>query len=214
MIHQYEAVYSRDPGSVALLGATKGQSVEKMREAIEAGHYIFGENYVQEALIKQEALNDKNIQWHFIGAIQSNKAKKIAEHFDWVQSIDSLKVLESLSAHRPDNLPPLNICLEINISNEPTKAGLLPNEILPLAEKCLEFKKLNLRGLMAIPAPKLDFDHQRQQFKKIRQLFDGLVEKGFKLDTLSMGMSNDMEAAIAEGATMVRIGTNLFGPRQ
>lgn len=213
-IRDYEDMYSRTPNSVVLLGASKGQSLERIRAAIAAGQRVFGENYVQEALSKITALADEKLEWHFIGSIQSNKIKKIAEHFDWVQSIGEGYIAERLNAQRPDHLPPLNICLEVNISHELTKSGLKVEDVLSVAEMCRALPHLKLRGLMAIPVPKFTLADQRAELSKLRLLFEELNKKGFGLDTLSMGMSKDMQAAIAEGATMVRIGTALFGQRE
>jgi PLP dependent protein len=217
LIHQqiqtFELRYHRAPHSVKLLAVSKNQPIEKIQNAIEAGQLAFGENYLQEALTKMESLNNKNLEWHFIGPIQSNKTKKIAEHFDWVHSVDSLRIAKRLNDQRPANSPPLFICLEINISHENTKSGILPEDALSLAQECLTLPRLKLRGLMAIPAPKKNFQEQRAELHKLKLLYDQLREKGLNLDTLSMGMSEDMEAAIAENATMVRIGTAVFGHR-
>jgi pyridoxal phosphate enzyme (YggS family) len=212
-IQTYELRYHRTPNSVKLLAVSKNHPIEKIQDAINAGQLAFGENYLQEALGKIETLNNKNLEWHFIGPIQSNKTKKIAEHFDWVHSVDSLRIAKRLNDQRPANLPPLNICLEINISHETTKSGILPEDALSLAQTCLTLPQLKLRGLMAIPAPKKNFPEQRAELHKLKLLYDHLQEKGLNLDTLSMGMSDDMEAAIAENATMVRIGTAIFGQR-
>jgi pyridoxal phosphate enzyme (YggS family) len=213
-IREYEDIYLRPARSVCLLGASKDQSLEKMQGAIAAGQRIFGENYVQEALLKIAALENKTLEWHFIGAIQSNKTKKIAENFDWVQSVCSEYVATRLSEQRSTHLSPLNICIEVNISGEASKSGIAMSDLLPLAELCRKLPNVTLRGLMAVPAHKETLKEQRVEFNKLRVLFDGLNDKGFSLDTLSMGMSNDMEAAIAEGSTMIRIGTAFFGPRE
>lgn len=213
-IREYENRYSRPPRSVRLLGATKDQPLERVKGAIAAGQRVFGENYVQEALIKMTALADEKLEWHFIGAIQSNKTKKIAEHFDWVQTVSSEHVAKRLSEQRPLHLPPLNICIEVNISHEATKSGIDSTQLLSLATFCSTLPQVKLRGLMAVPIHKNSLNEQRMEFNKLRVLFDALNEKGFNLDTLSMGMSNDMEAAIAEGSTMIRIGTAFFGQRE
>lgn len=213
-IREYEALYSRPPHSVMLLAASKGQSLEKMQSAIEVGQHMFGENYIQEALPKMSALSHYPLEWHFIGAIQRNKTKKIAEYFDWVQSVSNKDIAERLNAERPSHLPPLNICLEVNVSHESSKSGMLSSELIPLAEYCQKLPRLRLRGLMAIPAFKNSFEEQCAELKKLKLLFDDLKKNNFNIDTLSMGMSNDMQAAIAEGTTMVRIGTALFGPRK
>lgn len=213
-IREYEKLYQRSENSVVLLGATKNQSIEKMQEAIDNGLTIFGENYLQEALEKMELLANKKIEWHYIGPIQSNKIKKIAEHFSWVQSVSSEKIAKSLNDHRPTDLPPLNICIEVNINAEASKSGASPNEVLALAEYCQSLPNIKLKGLMAIPKLTNSFEEQRKEFRELKKLFDSMKEKGFKVDTLSMGMSDDLEAAIAEGSTMVRVGTAIFGKRE
>jgi pyridoxal phosphate enzyme (YggS family) len=212
-IASYESQYGRDRGSVTLLAVSKKQSQEKIQTAYEAGQYAFGENYLQEALIKMTALSHLNIEWHFIGPIQSNKTRKIAEHFHWVQSIDSLKIATRLNDQRPAHLPPLNICLEINLHQETTKSGLAPDEVLPLAQACRALSHLRLRGLMTIPAPTSSLTVARENFHRMHSLWQQLNDAGCDLDTLSMGMSNDFEAAIAEGSTLVRLGTAVFGER-
>ena len=212
-IRKCEIRYHRPPSSVSLLAVSKKQSVEKIREAIRAGQIAFGESYLQESLEKIAALLDEKIEWHFIGSVQSNKTKKIAEHFAWVHSISDAKIAKRLSEQRPLHLPPLNICLQINNSLEHTKSGIDPAHVLSLAEYCNILPHLKLRGLMCIPAAKNTFDEQRAEFHQLRLIFDNLIEKGFKLDTLSMGMSSDIDAAIAEGSTIVRIGTAIFGKR-
>lgn len=212
-INEYESRYHRPPHSVKLLGATKGQSIEKIRAAYDAGLMIFGENYLQEALVKIEALADKPSQWHFIGPIQSNKIKKIAEHFSWVESVSTEAVAKMLNDKRPSNLPPLNICIEVNISGEKTKSGIKPSELFSFAKYCQTLPQLKLRGLMTIPHPSQNFKEQSHPFHELKKLYDELITQGFALDTLSMGMSDDLEAAIANGATLVRIGTAIFGPR-
>ena len=212
-IRSFEERYKRAPHSVTLLASSKKQSVEHIRQAIAAGQTIFGENYLQEALEKMTALADEKLEWHFIGSIQSNNTKKIAEHFSWVDSVNNIHIAKRLNDHRPEHLPPLNICLEVNVSHEKTKSGTTLDEILPLAEFCLTQPRLNLRGLMTIPANKTTYEEQRAELHKLRKIYDMLCSGGYKLDTLSMGMSQDMEAAIAEGATVVRIGTAIFGSR-
>jgi len=201
---------ARDAESVGLLAVSKTQPAEAIREAFGAGVRDFGENYLQEALDKQTALTDLALHWHFIGPIQSNKTKAIAEHFDWVHSVDRLKIAQRLSEQRPDALGPLNICLQVNVSGEASKSGCAPEAVAGLAEAIAELPRLRLRGLMTIPAPTEDPAEQRRAFARLRQLKEAL---GPDLDTLSMGMSQDLEAAIAEGATWVRIGTALFGAR-
>lgn len=197
-----------------MLAVSKGQSIEKIREAYDAGQQLFGENYLQEALIKMTALSDVHIEWHFIGPIQSNKTRKIAEHFSWVHSVDNLKTAQRLNDQRPAHLPPLNICLEVNISHEISKSGIAPPQTKSLATTCLSLPRLRLRGLMAIPAPQIDFQQQRAAFHLLAELFHALRGDGIPLDTLSMGMSDDFEAAIAEGSTIIRLGTAVFGRRE
>lgn len=200
----------RDAATVGLLAVSKTQPAAAIREAFAAGLRDFGENYLQEALDKQVELDDLPLIWHFIGPIQSNKTKAIAEHFDWVHSVDRLKIARRLSDQRPATLPPLNVCLQVNVSGEASKSGCTPQELRPLAEAVAAMPQLRLRGLMCIPAPTEDPAEQRAAFARLRLLRDELA---LDLDTLSMGMSQDLEAAIAEGATWVRIGTALFGAR-
>ena len=206
---------SRDPSGVTLLAVSKTLSPDRVREAFEAGQPAFGENYVQEGLDKIAALGDlrSRIAWHFIGPLQSNKTRPVAEQFDWVHAIDRLKIAERLSAQRPADLAPLQVCIQVNISNEDTKSGVLPEEVLALARAVAALPNLRLRGLMAIPAPAADLAAQRVPFAALRRLLEELRQSGLDVDTLSMGMSADMPAAIAEGATMVRIGTAIFGAR-
>ena len=215
-----EAVTKRDThhivnqnGEVMLLAVSKAQSAEKLREAYEAGQTKFGENYLQEALNKQSGLADLNIEWHFIGPIQSNKTQPIAQHFSWVHGVDRLKIAQRLNDARPPDLPPLQICLQLNISGEASKSGVAPNELLELVKTVSALPKLTLRGLMTIPEPTDDEAVQHQQFKQMRDLLNGLKKEGFALDTLSMGMSSDYKIAIEEGATIVRIGSAIFGAR-
>ncbi len=200
----------RDAATVGLLAVSKTQPAAAIREAFAAGLRDFGENYLQEALDKQVELDDLPLIWHFIGPIQSNKTKAIAEHFDWVHSVDRLKIAQRLSDQRPATLPPLNVCLQVNVSGEASKSGCTPQELRPLAEAVAAMPQLRLRGLMCIPAPTENPAEQRAAFARLRLLRDELA---LDLDTLSMGMSQDLEAAIAEGATWVRIGTALFGAR-
>ena len=200
----------RDLDSIGLLAVSKTKPSAAVREAFAAGLRDFGENYLQEALEKQVELSDLPLIWHFIGPIQSNKTKPIAEHFAWVHSVDRLKVAQRLSEQRPVSLPPLNICLQVNVSLEPSKSGCAPDELTALALAVSQLPNLCLRGLMAIPEPTDDVAAQRAAFARLRELRDGLP---MPLDTLSMGMSHDLDAAIAEGATWVRIGTALFGAR-
>ncbi len=206
--------YHRDKNSVQLLAVSKTRPAEMLRQAYQVGQRNFGENYLQEALQKIQALSDLSIVWHFIGAIQSNKTRDIAQHFSWVHSVDRLKIARRLSEQRGDGLAPLNICLEVNISEEPSKAGFLLNELDGVIEEVRKLPHIKLRGLMAIPAQADSFEQQRQIFKPLREKLESFNQQGYGLDTLSMGMSNDMEAAIAEGATIVRIGTAIFGRRE
>ncbi len=207
----------RDPSSVNLLAVSKTQPVSAILEAAEAGQLAFGENYEQEAVRKILAIRqerpDLKLQWHFIGPIQSNKTRAIAEYFDWVHSVDRERIARRLSDQRPANMPPLNICLQVNISGENSKSGVRPEELADLAKAVSGMPRLKLRGLMAIPEPQSDPEKQRQPFNAMKILFERLRKAGYDLDTLSMGMSDDMEAAVQEGATTVRIGTAIFGQR-
>jgi PLP dependent protein len=198
---------------VTLCAVSKAQPAAAIRAAYDAGQTVFGENYLQEALQKQAELEDCAIAWHFIGPIQSNKTQPIARHFDWVHSVDRLKIAQRLSDARPSDLQPLNICLQVNISEEASKSGASGQELLELALNIKQLPRLQLRGLMAIPAPCSDVEQQRDQFRQVRALFEQLNSHGLQLDTLSIGMSGDFAAAIAEGATLVRIGTAIFGAR-
>ncbi|MGA9662128.1 MAG: YggS family pyridoxal phosphate-dependent enzyme [Pseudomonas alloputida] len=200
----------RNPASVQLLAVSKTKPASAIREIHAAGVRDFGENYLQEALTKQQALSDLPLTWHFIGPIQSNKTKAIAEHFDWVHSVDRLKIAQRLSEQRPAGLAPLNICLQVNVSGEDSKSGCTPADLPALAKAVAALPNLRLRGLMAIPEPTEDRATQEAAFASLRKLQEDL---GLGLDTLSMGMSHDLEAAIAQGATWVRIGTALFGAR-
>lgn len=213
LISNFEKKYDRKPGSVHLLAASKAQPIEKIEAAFHAGQYSFGENYLQEALKKIKQLSNRDIEWHFIGKVQTNKANKIAQVFNWVHSVDHMKIAKILNDKRPSNLPPINICIEINVSHQMTKSGIAIEEVMALARYCLTLPRLRLRGLMAIPAPQNDFMAQRRELHKVFLLWQALRDQGISLDTLSMGMSNDLEAAIAEGATIVRIGTAIFGSR-
>ncbi len=200
----------RDCAAIGLLAVSKTKPAAAVRQAHAAGLTDFGENYLQEALDKQAELSDLPLCWHFIGPIQSNKTRPIAEHFAWVHSVDRLKVAERLSAQRPAQLPPLNICLQVNVSGEASKSGCTPQQLPALAQAVSQLPNLKLRGLMTIPEPTEDPAAQHAAFARLRALQDSL---NLDLDTLSMGMSHDLEAAIAEGATWVRIGTALFGAR-
>lgn len=200
---------------VTLMAVSKTFPAEAVRAAVAAGQHCFGENYVQEALDKMRALADlrAQLEWHFIGPLQSNKTRQVAEHFDWVHSIDRLKLAQRLSEQRPAGLPPLQVCLQVNISGETTKGGVEPSDVLALAQAVALLPNLSLRGLMAVPAPSDNPAEQRHAFSALRALQDTLLTRGMTVDTLSMGMSADLESAIAEGATIVRIGTAIFGAR-
>jgi hypothetical protein len=209
-----EARFGRPPGSVILLAVSKGVSVQDMCCAMELGQIRFGESYLQEALPKVQALAGRGIEWHFIGALQSNKTKPVAQHFDWVHSVDRIDIARRLSAQRLPELSPLNVCLQVNVSREPSKSGINLEQLPALAQLVADLPRLSLRGLMAIPAPTSDFTEQRRPFRVLREAKDDLQRRlGLALDILSMGMSEDLEAAIAEGATLVRVGTAIFGPR-
>jgi len=205
--------YQRDPNDISLLAVSKTKPAEDIRSAFNAGQRSFGENYLQEALQKIQALHDLPIEWHFIGSIQSNKTRELAENFAWVHSVDRLKVARRLSEQRPDSMPPLNICLQVNISEEKSKSGLLLKELSALVTEVVKLPNITLRGLMAIPAKADTLTAQRATFNKIRQALEMLQKSHPEINTLSMGMSNDMEAAIAEGSTILRIGTAIFGAR-
>jgi hypothetical protein len=199
--------------NVQLLAVSKAQAAAAIREAYAAGQRQFGENYLQEALDKQAQLMDLAILWHFIGPIQSNKTQSIAQHFDWVHSVDRLKIAQRLNDARANNSSPLQICVQINISNEASKSGVLVADLQATVAAIAKLPHLKLRGLMAIPAPSQDLSVQRQQFKQVRQCYDNLLALGYQLDTLSIGMSDDYAVAIEQGATIVRIGAALFGAR-
>ena len=203
----------RSPDDVGLLAVSKTFAPDAIHAAYGAGQTRFAESYVQEALPKIAALHDLPVEWHFIGPIQSNKTRAIAEHFAWVHSVDRLKTAERLSAQRPAHLPPLQICLQVNISGENSKSGVPPGEAAQLANEVVLLPRLRLRGLMAIPEPAQEFEAQRKQFARLRELLGQMNAQGLQLDTLSMGMSHDFAAAIAEGATLVRVGTAIFGAR-
>ena len=208
-----ESKYQRISHSCELLAVSKTRPFEDLQRAYDLGLRAFGENYLQEALDKIQALEALDISWHFIGPIQSNKTRAIAENFHWVHSVERLKIARRLSEQRPEGLPPLNICLQVNISGEDSKSGAKPEELPALVAAVSELPRLKLRGLMAIPAPCPDPDLQRAPFARLKALLDQLQLDNPALDTLSMGMSSDLEAAIAEGATLVRVGTDIFGPR-
>jgi len=212
-IHDACAAAQRPVQSVTLLAVSKTFDAQAVREAFDAGQRAFGENYVQEALAKIDALRDLQIEWHLIGPLQSNKTRTVAEAFDWVHSVERLKIAQRLSEQRPAQLPPLQLCLQVNISGEASKSGLAPAEVAEVAHAVAALPRVRLRGLMAIPEPAGDFAAQRAPHRALRELFDVLRRDGLALDTLSMGMSADLEAAIAEGATLVRVGTAIFGAR-
>ena len=205
----------RAPAAVQLLAVSKLHPAQAVREALAQGQSAFGENYVQEALDKMAELADLRaaIEWHLIGPLQSNKTRAVAEAFDWVHSVDRLKIAQRLSDQRPAHMPPLSICLQVNISGEASKSGLSPAEVSEIAPAVAALPRLRLRGLMSIPEPVDDLQAQRAPHRALRRLQDDLNRQGLALDTLSMGMSDDLEAAIAEGSTMVRVGTAVFGPR-
>ena len=209
------AAAHRPVQSVTLLAVTKTFGAEAVREAFTAGQHRFGENYVQEAVDKIAALADlrSQIEWHLIGPLQANKTRTVAEHFDWVHSVDRLKIAERLSAQRPPALPPLSVCLQVNISGEASKSGVDPAGLPALAQAVAALPGLRLRGLMAIPEGMGDFEAQQRPHRALHALFEALRQNGLPLDTISAGMSGDIEAAIAAGATMVRVGTAIFGGR-
>jgi len=203
----------RNVDSITLVAVSKSQPAEAIRAAERAGLADFGENYLREALAKREALAELPVRWHFIGQIQANKTRPIAEWFDWVHGVDRIRIAERLAAQRPFHAPPLNVCLQVNVAAEAGKAGVSPAELPALASAVAQLPRLTLRGLMCLPPPETQLARQRHWFAQTRQLFDALNAGGAHLDTLSMGMSADLEAAILEGATMVRVGTALFGER-
>ena len=212
-IAQAEVKAGRDPRSVGLLAVSKMVGVAAVRTAWAAGQRAFGESYVQEAIDKISLLEDTPIEWHFIGPLQSNKTRPVAERFDWVHSVSSLKIAQRLSQQRPVERTPLSVCLQVNVSGEATKAGVTEADVASLALAVAALPRLRLRGLMCIPAPAAGFEAQRPAFARLRHLRQQLIDQGLTLDTLSMGMSDDLEAAIAEGATWVRVGTAVFGAR-
>jgi pyridoxal phosphate enzyme (YggS family) len=204
----------RDPQAIALIAVSKTVDAAVLRSAQGCGQQAFGESYVQEALPKIAALRDLAIEWHFIGPLQSNKTKAVAENFAWVHSVERAKIAQRLSEQRPAGLPALNVCLQVNVSGEASKSGVAPMELPALAQAVATLPKIKLRGLMAIPEATGDAAKQQAQFRLLRSLRDDLNARGFALDTLSMGMSGDLEAAIAEGATLVRVGSAIFGERK
>jgi pyridoxal phosphate enzyme (YggS family) len=203
----------RAPGDITLVAVSKTFTAVEVRAAYAAGQSEFGENYLQEALEKMSALPDLPLVWHFIGPLQSNKTRAIAEHFDWVHSIARASIAQRLAEARPARRVPLDVCLQVNLRAEPSKSGVAPEALRPLAEAVRALPRLRLRGLMAIPEPSSDLALQRRRFASLRLLLEQLNDIGFGLDTLSMGMSQDLEAAVMEGATIVRVGTAIFGER-
>ena len=203
----------RDVNGIKLLAVSKTWPASCVRDAAAAGQRAFGENYVQEGVDKVRELADLDLEWHFIGPLQSNKSRPVAESFAWVHSVDRLKIAERLSAQRPPDLPLLQVCVQVNVSGEASKSGCEPAEALALCRAVAALPNLTLRGLMAIPEPTEDVAEQRRAFRKLKELADAIGAAGLPLDTLSMGMSHDLEAAIAEGATLVRVGTAIFGER-
>lgn len=212
------AAAGRDPAAIALLAVSKTFGADAVLEAVRAGQTAFGENYLQEALEKMAAVHaalpEQRLEWHFIGPLQSNKTRAIAAHFDWVHALEREKIAQRLSAQRPPQLPPLNVCLQVNLDGEATKSGVAPEQALALAQAVVRLPHLRLRGLMAIPRPTPEFEAQRAAFRRLRQLLDQLRAEGLPLDTLSMGMSADLAAAVMEGATIVRVGSAIFGVRE
>ncbi len=213
-LHQCEQRAARPPASTKLIAVSKTKPLAMVQRALECGQSDFGESYAQEFEHKAQSLAEAPITWHFIGPIQSNKTRIIATWADWVHSIDRLKLARRLSAQRDPNAPPLNVCIQVNIDHEPSKAGVELNEVTHLAREIAAMDQLRLRGLMCLPRPRKDPQAQREPFERLRQALDQLNAQGFQLDTLSMGMSRDYCAAILEGATVVRIGTAIFGARQ
>lgn len=203
----------REPGSVRLLAVSKQQPLEAIESAIEAGQLEFGENYVQEGTAKVEALRGRPLTWHFIGRVQGNKTREVAEHFQWVHTVDRERIATRLDAQRPPLAPPLEVLLQVRLGDEPAKGGVTPEQLPGLADAVSRLPRLRLRGLMCIPPPAPDESAQRVPFSRLRGLLEELNRRGHALDVLSMGMSDDLEAAILEGATLVRVGTAVFGPR-
>ena len=199
--------------SVTLVAVGKAQAVEAIRALAEAGQRAFGENYVQEALAKRRALADASLEWHFIGPLQSNKCREVARHFDWLQSLDREKLVAPLARHRAPDAAPLNVLVQVNVDDESSKSGCRPEEVPALARAVAAAPGLSLRGLMAVPAPDPDFERRRAAFRRMRALFDELGAAHPSVDTLSLGMSDDFELAIAHGSTCVRVGSALFGAR-
>lgn len=212
-IHQAESQAQRPSGAVQLIAVSKTFPADAIRDAWQHGQRAFGENYVQEFTDKLELLKDLPVEWHFIGPIQSNKTRIVAEHAHWVHSVDRSKIAERLSAQRPETMPALNVCLQVNVSGEDSKSGCAPDEVASLARLISGLPRLQLRGLMCIPEPTEDHERLGRQFSLLSSLLQQLNSQGFTLDTLSMGMSSDLDLAVREGATMVRVGTAIFGAR-
>jgi len=212
-IRQAALAAGRDPASVTLVAVGKGKPAESLRSAATLGVTDFGESYLQEAIPKLDQLGDLPLRWHFIGGLQSNKTRLVAERFDWVHSIDRLSIARRLSDQRPFHASPLNLCIQVALIPEPTKGGITPDALTELAGQICLLPRIRLRGLMCVPPPQPDAAALREVFAALRKLLEGLNARGHDLDTLSMGMSGDFEAAIAEGATHVRVGTALFGSR-
>lgn len=214
-IRSFEQRHGREPGQTKLLAVSKTKPAEMVLEAFAAGQRSFGENQLQDALGKMDhpSLAALDIDWHFIGPLQSNKTRAVAERFSWLHSLDRLRVATRLNEQRPDDLPALNVCIQVNLSGESSKSGLEEEQLTAFAAQVAKLPRLKLRGLMTIPAPCDDFQRQREPFRRLRELLAELQTQGHEADTLSMGMSADMEAAIAEGATWVRVGTAIFGER-
>jgi len=208
------ALFGRPASDIALLAVSKTFPPSYIEEACSTGQRAFGESYAQEGVTKITALARRDLEWHFIGPIQSNKTRLIAEHYHWVHGIDREKIAARLAAARPPHLPPLDVCIQVNVSGEGSKSGVAPGEELALADAIARLPRLRLRGLMAIPEPTADLALQRRRYALLRELKDRLTGAGHAVDTLSMGMSDDLESAIAEGATIVRVGSAIFGPRE
>ncbi len=213
-IRDAESKFGRESGTVSLLAVSKTHPAETIIEAWNAGQRSFGENYLQHAVPKIQELSNYDIEWHFIGPLQSNKTRPVAENFDWVHSIDREKIAQRLSDQKPQEKAPINICIQVNVSDEDTKSGVDLDDVEQLAQAIKDLPGIRLRGLMAIPEITFDEELQRANFRKLREKYEELNSKGYELDTLSMGMSDDMESAVAEGSTMVRIGTAIFGARR
>lgn len=212
-ISEAARAFNRDPDSIQLLAVSKKKPAADIRLAYSLGQRDFGENYLQEALRKTAELQDLDIRWHFIGAIQSNKTRAIAETFDWAHCIDRARIARRLSEQRPENMQPLNVCIQVNLDSEGSKAGVEPDAVAGLAAEIADLPGIHLRGLMTIPAPRESLAEQRQPFAQLARMLAALRQQGIDCDTLSMGMTQDLEAAVAEGATLLRIGTAIFGER-